>query len=150
MIQAHHLKTVREESQTAYEPEFINSQRNWKTDKITYIFLFVQKGCVFPKMFHCPVNNNKQLNCRSVQRDEVAMHQCSSLTKTWSTSTLTVLFWHHCFTRLLFLMLWSPVAMAVMTERSSYTETVIMTLRCVVVLPSMSYKCNLEILLSSS
>lgn len=57
---------------------------------MAYISVYVLKGCVFPRMFHCPVSNDKQVERRLRQRHGGTFSKCN-LCSSNIYSTLLVL-----------------------------------------------------------
>lgn len=73
VIKTHKLKEKIPEDRR----DVILSQKYLKTDKMAYISVYVLKGCVFPRKFHCPVSNDRQVEFRLRQRDDGTVSKCN-------------------------------------------------------------------------
>lgn len=125
--------------------------------KMAYIAVHVQKSCVSPTTSDCPVGKETDRWCHvTVRICQGYFYEHRSFFFFFffwlvhiieGCGTLTAVLWHQRFTRLLFLTLWSPVAMAAMTDRSSCTKRTLLWshcawlwLKCSLMLPSGEYR----------
>ena len=68
-------KKKHEREDTVYE---LKLSKTLKIDKMTYIYVCVLTRCMFHRMFHCPVDNEKA-DIRQMQKDNQTMHLSPSI-----------------------------------------------------------------------